>query len=325
MLGFGIKLSNSNFLSVGVLASELGVSAVTLRKWEARYGFPVPIRSVGGARQYDAITVAKLRQARIRLAGEEKPGVVMRELAVAPFEPTLCGEGSSALDRVLTWLREGQLAQCEAWLSEELMRRNVAAFADDVLGPLLVAIGKGWKEERVRVFEEHCLSSLVINVLSSVPVRPPVCDSMPGDRFQPSVVLTTFSGEQHTLGLAMVKAVLQSHGVRPLNLGAGLPLDEIVTAAKFFSAEIVALSLSQSMAPRLTSQSIHRLRKLLPAEVSLWLGGGGVSSLARISSGVSVFTCCRDIEVALHSFATHRPQAGFDYTSDRPECPMPGH
>lgn len=178
---------------MGVVASELGVSTATLRKWEARYGFPVPMRTAGGARRYDATTVAKLRLASTRLAGGEKPGAVIRALPVDQWETKRCEEVNSALDQVLTWFREGQPALCEAWLSDELARRNVAAFADDVLGPLLAAVGQGWSEARVRVLEEHGLSALVLKVLASVPVRPPVIEPMQGDQDQPAVVLTLAS------------------------------------------------------------------------------------------------------------------------------------
>lgn len=325
MRSLGINLPNSSFLTVGVLASELGVSTATLRKWEARYGFPLPMRTAGGARRYDPTTVAKLRLASRRLAGGEKPGVVIRELPVNRWEQKRCEEVNSALEQVLTWFRDGQPSLCEAWLSDELARRNVAAFADDVLGPLLVALGQGWSEARVRVLEEHGLSALVLKVLASVPVRPAVIDSMPGGQSQPAVVLTTLSGEQHALGLAMVKAVLNSHGIRPVNLGASLPLEEIVAAAKCFNADIVALSLSPSMPARLASQSIHRLRKQLPADVHIWLGGSGVSALARIPSGVRVFTSCRDIEIALQGFSVGTPEAGPDPLSHELCGVMPGH
>ena len=304
-------------LSVGVLSAELGVSAATLRKWEARYGFPVPMRSVGGARIYDAETVAQLRLARIRLAAGERPGEVLCDSSLAPCIAHPDTAVNTALDQVLTWLRQGQPALCEAWLAGELARLGAAAFADDLLGPLLVAVGQGWSEDRVRVLEEHGLSALVLKVLAAMPLPPAPVGVLPAGQTVPTVLLTTLAGEQHSLGLAMVKAVLKSHGARPVNLGASLPLEEVVAAAQCFRADIVALSLSPALSPRLALQSLSSLRLQLPATVSLWLGGGGVAALARIPPGIRVFTSCRAIEAALQQHAACAPSA--DTTSPLPE------
>ncbi|MBY0464737.1 MAG: MerR family transcriptional regulator, partial [Burkholderiales bacterium] len=198
----GVMTVNTG-LSVGVMSAELGVSAAALRKWEARYGFPVPVRTTGGARLYDATTVAQLRNVKVRLAAGEKPGVVLRDPKVALCDTVPAFESNAVLDRLLAWLNEGQPGLCEAWLAGELNRLGPAAFADDLLGPLLVAVGQGWSAQRVRVFEEHGLSAVVLRVLSASSASSfPQEGAVTGKR-SPTVLLTTLSGEQHSLGLAM--------------------------------------------------------------------------------------------------------------------------
>lgn len=296
-------------LSVGVMSAELGVSAAALRKWEARYGFPVPVRTTGGARLYDNATVAKLRQVKVRLAAGEKPGVVLRDPSVSPCNAAQACENNAVLERLLAWLAEGQTALCEAWLAAELERMGPVAFADDLLGPLLVAVGQGWSAQRVRVFEEHGLSAVVLRVLAASTSGPLPQVAVGTTGGAPTVLLTTLSGEQHSLGLAMVEAVLRSAGARPVSLGASLPLEDVVAASQCFRANVVALSLSPALSGRLALQQIIRLRRLLPAHVGLWVGGSGVSALARIPRGVSAFTCCRGIEAALVDHTARAPLA----------------
>jgi len=294
-------------LSVGVMSAELGVSTATLRKWEARYGFPVPMRAPGGARLYDASTVAQLRQVKTRLAAGEKPGVVLRTPSTLPQTTTPVAELPDALAALLAALNEGQLAWCEAWLADQMDRLGPAAFADDVLGPLLSAIGLGWSARQVRIFEEHKLSALFLRTLARA--VPSALPSGMTDRFaaRPKVLLTTLPGEQHHLGLAMAEAVLKHARAYPINLGPSMPLEEIADAAGRFQAAIVGLSLSHAQSGRLAQQQVDRLRQLLPAQVCLWLGGSGVMSLQRTPQGVKIFTCCRDIESELAQYPASRP------------------
>lgn len=288
-------LSEKYGVSIGVLAADLGVAPTTLRKWESRYGFPLAQRSSAGVRLYTPAIVDQLRLALIRMAGGEKPGVVLRtpftqKITTAPF-------ANDTLAQVLLWLRQGQPERCEAWLGEQLMQLGAVAFADDVLGPLLLAVGEGWLQQRVRVLEEHSLSTVVQRVLvgstSYVPL--PLLHAPQG----PTVLLATLSGEHHTLGLSMVESVLRSQGAKVVSLGASVPLAELTAAVQLFDAQVLALSLSPALAPRLVQCELTLLMQQLPPDVCLWLGGGGVAALRSVPAKTRVFTSCSDIASAL--------------------------
>lgn len=86
--------SHGNLLAIGDLADRTGVPAATLRSWEARYGFPHPVRLAGGHRRYtepdiDAVLdVLRLRRAgyamdaavRLTESGGHRPRSVYAEL-----------------------------------------------------------------------------------------------------------------------------------------------------------------------------------------------------------------------------------------------------
>jgi DNA-binding transcriptional MerR regulator len=42
----------AGYLSIGEVAAIVGVSAITIRSWERRYGWPEPERSRGAHRRY---------------------------------------------------------------------------------------------------------------------------------------------------------------------------------------------------------------------------------------------------------------------------------
>jgi MerR family transcriptional regulator, light-induced transcriptional regulator len=294
----GIVLSEKYGVSVGVLAAELGVATSTLRKWESRYGFPLARRNAAGARLYDATTVTQLRFAMIRMANGEKSGVVLRfPLAVQATTATLA---SDTLSTLLLWIRQGQPERCEAWLRQQMMQLGPAAFADDLLGPLLLAVGQGWAQQGVRVLEEHSLSAVVQRVLATTPtLAPPPAPT--------TVLLATLPGECHTLGLSMLEAVLRSEGARVINLGANVPLAEMLAAVELFGARVLALSLSAACAPRLTQRELSLLMQSMPPKVSLWLGGGGVAALQRVPAQTRVFTSCRGVALALAALSERMP------------------
>ena len=102
------------------------------------------------------------------------------------------------------------------------------------------------------------------------------------------VLLTTAAGEQHTLGIAMVNAVLNQAGVGSVNLPGALPLPEIVKAAAAYRVEVVGISASCHSAPRLLGAFINTLRNALPKRVELWCGGAGMRKILHIPPGVTV-------------------------------------
>jgi DICT domain-containing protein/predicted DNA-binding transcriptional regulator AlpA len=66
-------------LSIGELVQRTGVPAATLRSWEARYGFPRPVRFDGGHRRYAASDVVAVREVlRHREAGQVLSAAVRR-------------------------------------------------------------------------------------------------------------------------------------------------------------------------------------------------------------------------------------------------------
>jgi DNA-binding transcriptional MerR regulator/methylmalonyl-CoA mutase cobalamin-binding subunit len=271
-------------LSIGAVARQTGIQIATLRKWEVRYGFPVPLRTAGGQRSYQQQDVEALLEIRRRqLAGERisKLLVANREAAVetsrndqpAVMTPDLVGQALDALKKNdLKLFRQRVEGARRAVRAEEFIERLAA--------PLTGAVGEAWLSGELPVFAEHYFSRFLREQLGCY------SRSAAADNCQPMVLLASPSGEHHTLGLAMLEAALQEQGVETAMLEGDLPIGELVSAAVVYGVRVVALSASLSFSPKILGAMVAQLRRDLPAHISIWLGGTGSQKLCTLPSGV---------------------------------------
>jgi len=318
-------------ISIGVAAAQVGVSTSALRKWESRYGLPPPHRGSGGVRWYTAAEVARLRDIKRRIELGQPPAQAFQavlsahaqqpmtpQAAVAPLGLPVGPEAAtSALadpswaGAVLGLLRTQGPAACHRWLQGQRQQLGALGFVEGVAVPLMEAVGTGWAGGEVAVHEEHALAALLQTVLAVPPTSErsatvavhPTADPRPW-------LLATLSGEWHTLGLSMLHAMLHEAGVPCINLGASVPNAELVAAAARLGGaqgvQGVALSLSACTAPRAVQRQLQALRRALPAEVALWVGGAGVGCLARLPVGVHAPGSC---QAACETMVAHRSTA----------------
>jgi DNA-binding transcriptional MerR regulator len=93
--------------SIGAIERMLGISAATIRNWEARYGLLTPERSPGGHRLYTRSQVDQLRFLKVEVDRGSQPGEAHRVLAerIAAGEP-LSADEYVAGPRMLIMLAE---------------------------------------------------------------------------------------------------------------------------------------------------------------------------------------------------------------------------
>jgi cobalamin-dependent methionine synthase I len=120
----------------------------------------------------------------------------------------------------------------------------------------------------------------------------------------PRILLTTLSGEKHTLGLAMVQALLFNENACCINLGAELPLSEFQKAAKDYHVNIVGLSFSSAFPKRTMLPALTELRRNLPAEIDLWIGGTGAKQISVLPDGIQALYSPSEIIAAFSAYKT---------------------
>lgn len=294
------------FFNIGVVERDTGIGKDTLRVWEKRYGFPMPVRGSGEDRLYPVEQLERLRLIKRLLDLGMRPIKVV-SLSYAELAALLAGlpsgqaESSAELFRFVDLIRAHRAAELKLALNLALLQQGRADFLSNTLDPLNRMVGDAWLRGELRVFEEHLYSEQVIGVLRSAisTIRDPAGT--------PRVLLTSLPGEEHGLGLLMAEATLCLSGAHCTMLGVKTPVSEIVAAVQAHQADVLALSFSEVMQTAQVKSGIEQVRKALPDSTSLWIGGAGAQKLRNLSPGIRVMGPLSELAEAVVTF---RQQSG---------------
>jgi MerR family transcriptional regulator, light-induced transcriptional regulator len=266
-------------VSIAAVERDTGLSKDTLRVWERRYGFPLPVRDAYGERAYPLDQVEKLRVIKRLLDNGHRPGRVVtmsidqlqsigENLSATPqrfFE-----SGSTDLREYIVAIKSHDVQNLRRLLEQSMMRLGVGSFVCNVVAPLNVMVGDAWMRGQLEVFEEHLYTESINFVLRKALSTAPTASSIAS----PRVILTTFPQEPHGLGLLMVEVMLSLEGAHCISLGTQTPIWDIVLAATAHKASVVALSFTASQNPNYVSHGLEELRSKLSSNVEIWAGGG---------------------------------------------------
>ncbi len=275
-------------LSIAAVERDTGLSKDTLRVWERRYGFPLPQRDAIGERAYTLDQIDKLRVIKRLLDAGHRPGRIvplplaaLQELTEQtvdqPLRSVEVALGTADVRAHLERIRSHDVVALRAELQRLLARFGIARFVVEVVGPLNAAVGDAWIRGQMEIFEEHLYTEVMQSVLRQAIFALP----QPGPESRPRVLLTTFPGEPHGMGLLMAEAMLRLEGCPCVPLGAQTPVWDIVLAARACDSDIVALSFTGCMNPNQIVEGLLELRAKLPPATRLWAGGSAPVLLRR--------------------------------------------
>ncbi len=305
-------------LSIAAVERDTGLSKDTLRVWERRYGFPTPGRDAMDERAYTMDQVDKLRLIKRLLDAGHRPGrvvplpyaeLVLLSGVVRDADTAAATEqaGAGDLQAYIALIRQHDAPALRVALSRALSRSGVAGFIGQVVGPLTSLVGDAWLRGQMEVFEEHLYTEMVQVVLrqaiASLPEAAP--DSAP------RVLLTTFPGEPHGLGLLMAEAMFSLEGCACMSLGVQTPLWDTVLAANAHRSDIVALSFTGCMNPNQVVDGLTELRQKLPEHVRIWAGGSAPVLFRRRVDGVEPLPHLGDLPGSVHQWRQASAAAGF--------------
>lgn len=292
-------------LNIGAVERETGLSKDVLRMWERRYGFPDPLRDDNAERLYPPEQVAKLRAIKRLMDTGMRPGKLMRRTLpeLNTLADTRAGPrreaAAPALERDVIALVKGHNAPAlQHALANLLMRQGLQRFVLETLVPLNRAIGEAWMRGELQVFEEHLYTEQIQVVLHAA------INAFPRQTGAPRVLLTTFPGEQHGIGLLMVEALLVPEGAQCISLGTQTPIEDIRGAALAHKVHIVALSFSAAFPLRQAGEGLAMLRRHVAAPTALWAGGDMTRRLRKSLPGVRLIGDLAEVGPALKAWRT---------------------
>jgi DNA-binding transcriptional MerR regulator len=282
-------IENDGLYSIGVVERDTGIGRDTLRVWERRYGFPEPVRSDKGERKYSEKQLRQLQRIRRLLDQGMRPGKLLPlgDEGLDELEASLQSQPVQ-LEQTVSELIEA-IHSADAELLESLLRRQyrqqgMQEFILNTVAPLLNTVGELWARGKLQIFQEHFLSQQLIRFLNTEIAK------LQRHARKPRVLLATLPGEAHTLGLLMAAAMLSSHGVSTINIGAEVPMDQIGHAVEQFNVDIVGITFSGAYHYRNIRPHLTELRELIPDDIEIWAGGEGVRRLRKLPVGITKFS-----------------------------------
>jgi transposase-like protein len=314
-------------LTVAAVARRLGVAPATLRTWARRYGLGPSAHTAGAHRRYNAADLTRLvvmrrltlegvapaEAARIAVATPVDDGGVAPLASVstlpagevAPAAPADYGRAGGG--RVVALPDAGPAArglaraamaldarECTRILQAAVEVEGVPAAWEQLVLPVLVALGRRWETTGAGIDSEHLLSECVLGVLRTHALAQPI-------RRNTSVLLACAEEEQHSLPVHVAAAALAERGVGARVLGARVPRDALAAAVRRSGPAAVLVYASMPVSDPGQLSALPRMRPAprllvggpgwegvdLPAGVDAVRVGSLAETLRRIETAVS--------------------------------------
>lgn len=286
------------------LERATGLGKELLRKWEQRYGFPHPVRTVRGQRRYPQAQVERLRLVARLIEGGWRPGQLLRlpepELqalarnapsrraapvgtaamagatafgaATAPHPAAACAPAAheAVIAHWLHCVASDAPDALRAALHSALAQLGLERLACELVPGFLSSLGEAWQTGRVEVYQEHWASHLLDDMLRAA-LYQHLSSARPAG--PPRVLLCTPPGEAHTLGLLLAQCVLACQGADTVRLGAQLAPRDLGLAVRGLRPDIVAIGVGPHLPAGDVQRNLRELQAALPDGAALWLGG----------------------------------------------------
>lgn len=312
--------------SISDVARETGLGKDTLRVWERRYGFPLPLRDALGERAYPQAQVQRLRLIKRLMDAGFRPGKVValapKDLLallsntssaqvgprpkgkrdLVPFSSH--GQNAQPLEDAATWLQwlaQDQTDMMRQALQTKIKDHGLVTVVSEWVAPLCKLVGESWMRGDLTVYQEHLFTEMLQSVLREAIAG---LDAKKGTRkTAPRVLLTTTPGEQHGLGLLMAESYFALSTCSRFMLGTSTPLVDIVQAVQQLRIDVLALSFSAYASRRDVVENLQNLRAQLPTSVQIWVGGAGAAVLSpELPGGVLLLRQPADVAQSLRDW-----------------------
>lgn len=297
-------MQSSTYFLPSEIERETGFGKEQLRKWRQRFGFPPKESNVEGKIAYSNQTVEQLHLIRRLLEAGFRPaqvvGKTVLELEKLKLELGLNAVVYAPDESIVSLIEYIKLNDLKGFLSLLIKKRGkqiMLDFVQNTIAPLMIGIGEAWRRDEIDIHHEHLCSAHIERYLHAEILRLRPREGLP------VILLALPPGEHHLLGLLMAEAVLAEEGATTINIGSGIPLNNLKLAAITCKADVVALSFSFAHPSKDILPTILHFRRLLPPEIQIWVGGAGISVIRKKPKGVDFFYDFKDVVFALNNFS----------------------
>jgi len=254
---------------IRTVSSLTGVSAITLRAWERRYGLVKPDRTPGGQRAYTQANIDAIHQILAQLHKGVSIGQVRQQPPPTPARTSRARRPADLWQnyrvRMTAAIAQFDEDRLEDTYNDVLSLYPSELVTANVLQPLLVELGERWRNTSGSIAEEHFFGVYLRNKLGARFHHRARRDS--GAR----LLAACLPGEFHEVGLLLFALAAHEDGFRPVLLGADMPLAELAPAAHRSRAAAIVLSGAIEPRPSLLAEELPAL--VAKAGVPVFIGG----------------------------------------------------
>jgi DNA-binding transcriptional MerR regulator len=259
--------TSGELFPIRTVASLTGVNAITLRAWERRYGLIRPVRTPTGHRLYRRDEIDLIHRVVAQLDKGISISQVRRALDhAAPGNELPEGSpGQRYQKRMIAAITRFDDEELEDIYNDAMSVHPIEQVTLQVLIPLLQELGERWESTAGTIAEEHFFGVYLRNKLGAR------FHHRPRSKNGPRLLSACLPGEQHEIGFLLFALTAFEHDLRPVLLGANMPLSELPAAVKRAQCQAIVLSGSMSPAASVLAEDLPAL--VAAAGVPVFVGG----------------------------------------------------
>ncbi len=306
--------------TIKTAARRTGLTTHVIRAWEKRYGAVNPDRTDTNRRVYSEDDISRLQMLKAltdlgysisQIAELERseleallppeqhtrpPEIPVKEIPA--YEKTL--EPGEFVALILDAVDRMDVPGVKSAIARATLMLSRPVFIEEVIVPLMESIGERWSDGRIRVAQEHMVSTIVRTVLGNFTI------DRSANRSAPLMLIATPSGQYHEIGALLVAALAISNDWRVNYLGPDLPVSEMAAVAIRTKADVVGISIVYPLDDLSLIEGFRELRRYLPQSVEVIVGGRGATSYRRIieSTGGRIITSLSEFKNFLREYRT---------------------
>ncbi|PJJ57341.1 B12 binding protein [Mumia flava] len=275
--------------SVRDAAARLGLPAATLRTWERRYGLGPSARSAGGHRRYseDDLAVLGLMARLVRDGMQPRDAAEAARGSRGSAGPLIISSGKDQANAelvavLLAAAQRHDAATLRRHVTRVAAQRGALRAWDEILVPLLRAIGERWRDPDFGIAGEHLASEVITSVLRTCTALAARDLGAVQAARSHEVLLASAEEEQHALPLAALEAALAQQRIGCRMLGARTPARSLVSEVARTQPCVVFVWASM---PYRDPDVLRDLVDAASGELTVLLGGPGWARTPRPDSG----------------------------------------
>ena len=264
-----------------------GINAHTLRVWERRYNFLLPLRTQTNIRLYTDAQLKKLLNIGILVRNGYRISVIakMAESEIHNLVTQILTTSSEENHDRINGLVLSMLALDEEGFNllfnNSVNDTGLISTILDLIYPFLNLVGGLWITNKATPAQEHFISNLIRQkIIAAIDALPSPQDGAK------RILLFLLEGEAHELGLLLAFYIAKNIGWKVFYLGQNVPsrnIDEILVIAK------PDVMMTMFIAPRPQKTNVMIAELLEGKNIPLWVSGNPLNFKNEITNENAIF------------------------------------